>query len=58
MAHVCGCGRSPDGFCHGYHALSEELWQAKLNEMIREEQELKDELDDIDEVHNVSDQGG
>ena len=46
MAHVCGCGRSPDGFCNGSHAMSEEMWQAKLQEMIREEQELKDELED------------
>ena len=60
MAHVCGCGRSLTGFCDGSHAMSESMWQAKLNKMIREEKELKDELDDddIDDSHNVSDQGG
>ena len=59
MARACGCGRSFDGFCNGSHAMSEEMWQAKLQELIREEKELKDELDDdIDDEHNVSDQGG
>lgn len=28
----CGCGRSPSGVCNGYHALTEEQWQAKLAE--------------------------
>ena len=60
MAHVCGCGRSMTGFCDGSHAMSEAMWQAKLQKMILEEKELKDELDedDIDDSHNVSDQGG
>ena len=48
MAHVCGCGRSVTGQCDGSHALTEEQWQAKLEGMIREEKELKDELDDDD----------
>ena len=43
---TCGCGRSSTGFCDGSHAMSESMWQAKLYEMIREEQELKDELYD------------
>ena len=42
----CGCGRSVTGLCDGSHALTEAQWQAKLEAMIREEQELKDELDD------------
>jgi CDGSH-type Zn-finger protein len=42
----CGCGRSVTGLCDGSHALTEEQWQVKLEAMIREEQELKDELDD------------
>ena len=59
MAHVCGCGRSMTGFCDGSHAMSEAMWQEKLQKMILEEKELKDELDDdIDDRHNVSDQGG
>ena len=28
----CGCGRSPTGFCCGWHALTNEQYQAKLNE--------------------------
>lgn len=29
---ACGCGRSPNGYCIGWHALSsEELEQAKLD---------------------------
>lgn len=57
---ACGCGRSLDGFCNGSHAMSEAMWQEKLDQMICEEKELKDELDDddIDDSHNVSDQGG
>ncbi len=57
---TCGCGRSLSGDCDGSHGLTEEQWQAKLQQMIREEKELKDELDDddIDDEHNVSDQGG
>ena len=56
---ACGCGRSMTGFCDGSHAMSEAMWQEKLDQMIREERELKDELDDdIDDTHNVSDQGG
>ena len=59
MAHVCGCGRSMTGFCDGSHAMSESMWQAKLDKMILEEKELKDELDDdIDDTHNTSNQGG
>ena len=60
MAVACGCGRSLTGFCDGSHGLTEDQWQAKLDRLIREEKELKDELDDddIDDEHNVSDQGG
>ena len=28
----CGCGRSPTGFCIGWHGLSEELFREKLAE--------------------------
>jgi hypothetical protein len=28
-APKCGCGRSPTGNCMGWHALSEEEYQAK-----------------------------
>ena len=30
---ACGCGRSPSGICCGYHALTEEQWSAKLQEL-------------------------
>ena len=29
---ACGCGRSPTGFCIGWHALSEAEFQRKLAE--------------------------
>jgi hypothetical protein len=29
---TCGCGRSPTGDCIGWHALSEEQYQAKQAE--------------------------
>jgi hypothetical protein len=28
----CGCGRSPTGFCIGWHSLSDEDYQAKKKE--------------------------
>ncbi len=28
----CGCGRSPTGFCCGWHALSEEEYNLKIME--------------------------
>lgn len=28
----CGCGRSPTGKCIGWHALTEEQYQAALND--------------------------
>jgi len=28
----CGCGRSPNGKCIGWHGLTEEAYQAALNE--------------------------
>lgn len=46
----CGCGRSLSGFCDGSHGLTEEQYQAKLQASIREEKELKDELEDDDNV--------
>lgn len=29
---TCGCGRSPDGYCRGWHALTNEQYQVKLAE--------------------------
>ena len=28
----CGCGRSPTGFCMGWHSLSEADYKIKLDE--------------------------
>jgi hypothetical protein len=28
----CGCGRSPTGYCIGWHGLSEEEYEIKKNE--------------------------
>jgi len=30
--YSCGCGRSPTGQCIGWHGLTEEAYQAKLEE--------------------------
>ena len=27
---ICGCGRSPTGFCTGLHDLSDEEWDARV----------------------------
>ena len=37
----CSCGRSPTGNCLGWHALSEEDFQIKLQE--HQEKEIKEE---------------
>lgn len=31
-AKKCGCGRSPTGFCEGYHKMTNEEYKAKLQE--------------------------
>lgn len=28
----CGCGRSPNGLCIGWHGLTEDAYRAKLSE--------------------------
>ena len=28
----CGCGRSPTGFCIGWHGLTKEVYESKLAE--------------------------
>ena len=37
----CGCGRSPNGKCIGWHGLSEEQYQVALAEYIAENFQLK-----------------
>jgi len=29
---ACGCGRSPTGYCNGWHGLTEEQYQTALEE--------------------------
>jgi hypothetical protein len=52
--YSCGCGRSPTGKCIGWHALTEEAYQARLAEwtiqqdesdMIEREKAITAELD-------------
>ena len=38
----CGCGRSPSGECIGWHSLSEEDYQKKLDEYNKSKEEKKD----------------
>jgi hypothetical protein len=47
-AGLCGCGRSPTGKCCGWHALSEQEYQARLAESQDAEQQVQksDELED------------
>ena len=44
----CGCGRSPTGLCCGWHALTEEAYQAKLAESkdVAQQAQTSDELED------------
>jgi hypothetical protein len=43
---ACGCGRSPNGKCIGWHALSKEQYQAALikyeSQLFDQDTELKD----------------
>ena len=58
VAGRCGCGRSPTGQCCGWHALTEEAYQARLSEFLEENQEINldnglsatNEQDESDEI--------
>ena len=55
---TCGCGRSRSGDCDGSHSYTPEQW-AKIQEAISLDEFLNEKTnDDIDDEHNVSDQGG
>jgi predicted RNase H-like HicB family nuclease len=47
VAGKCGCGRSPTGLCCGWHALTEEAYQAKLAESkdVAQQAQTSDELE-------------
>ena len=38
----CGCGRSPTGECLGWHSLTEEEYQDKLNQWNTDQKNKKD----------------
>lgn len=46
----CGCGRSPNGFCLGWHSLSEEDYQLRLKEFVEFDNRviMKNEYYDLD----------
>jgi hypothetical protein len=46
---TCGCGRSPDGNCNGWHGLTEDQYQAALKEYNTVNEGSSEEtLDDTD----------
>ena len=46
----CGCGRSPTGECCGWHALTEQEYQRRLADFLREHKEYDPEHPDFDDV--------
>ncbi len=38
----CGCGRSPTGECLGWHSLTEEEYQDKLNQWNTDQKNKED----------------
>ena len=38
----CGCGRSPTGECLGWHSLTEEEYQEKLNQWNTDQKNKED----------------
>ena len=56
----CGCGRSPTGVCCGWHALTEEAYQAKLTEFNAQLQQSgafdQDESDVIEREKSINEE--
>ena len=56
----CGCGRSPTGVCCGWHALTEEAYQAKLSEFNDQLQQSgdfdQDESDVIEREKSINEE--
>ena len=56
----CGCGRSPTGVCCGWHALTEEAYQAKLIEFNAQLQQSgafdQDESDEIEREKSINEE--
>ena len=47
---TCGCGRSPTGDCIGWHALSNEEFNVKLNEWNQSQNSGKQLLSESDKA--------
>jgi hypothetical protein len=39
---TCGCGRSPTGDCIGWHALPKEIYEQKLAQYNKHQEQLKE----------------
>jgi hypothetical protein len=55
---ACGCGRSPTGFCIGWHGLSEEMYQHQkmlwMEDQLRKDQELAEYQQQAQEIWSDS----
>ncbi len=55
---TCGCGRSPNGDCIGWHSLTEELYQHKkmlwMEEQLKNDQEIEEYKKQAQELWNDS----
>ena len=47
VAGRCGCGRSPTGVCCGWHALTEDAYQQRLDEY-RDSEQQKQRQDELE----------
>lgn len=45
MSVECGCGRSPTGFCIGWHNLTESAYEEKLSEYHKKQEEKNNKKD-------------
>ena len=55
--YACGCGRSPTGKCIGWHALTEEAYEAKLaeyNAQLNQSGVFEDESDRIEREKTIN----
>jgi hypothetical protein len=50
----CGCGRSPTGFCVGWHGLNEEEYQMRMEQYTQESTAPVE--DTISEINQETDQ--
>jgi CDGSH-type Zn-finger protein len=50
MGTPCGCGRSPTGFCEGWHGLTTEEYMVKMKEY--KEQKAKETINEAKAEEN------